>query len=327
MALSEQFVDAHIANWQQSLNSAYYPHRKYWPARLFHHAPLENAIAILREGMLRSRNDAENTHPRDVAAPGVISNQTAAHDFVRMYFRPKTPTQYCIEGIRKAGECPYGDQTHVPLLVMFALDARTVLCQADIRFSARNMQIGGTQTESTEEAFSAVPFLKVFSEGNTGGDRSFTDARCAEVLANSPLSLEHCLREIYFRSEPERDTVLHLLGNEAAQWLNRCYVSDALKVFEKRHAFVQEVGLTPKGVVFAFNERSDRKNLVVKIEVFDAIGQRLVDFYNADLPARPPQASRWIINQALGPNVYLVRIQIEGHLAYEAQIPLVDVVF
>jgi hypothetical protein len=281
----------------------------------------------LREGMLRSRNDSANTHPRDVAAPGVISNQTGAHDFVRMYFRPKTPTQYNIEGIRKPGECKYGDQTHVPLLVMFGLDARTVLSQPDVRFSARNMQLTGTPTYSTEAEFSAIPFLKVFSEGNTGGDRSFTDARCAEVLAPSPLPLAHTLREIYFRSEPERDTVLHLLGTDAAPWLSRCYVSDALKVFEKKHAFVQEVTLTPKGVVFVFNERADRKNLTVKVDVYDAAGTQVINFYNADLAARPPQAARWIVNKLLAPNVYLVRIHVEGHLAYEANIPLVDVVF
>ena len=46
----------------------------------------------------------------------------ADNDF---YFRPKTPTQWHIEGIRKAGECNYGDPTHAAVLVVFALDAKT----------------------------------------------------------------------------------------------------------------------------------------------------------------------------------------------------------
>lgn len=327
MALSEEFVAAHIAHWQAALTTPYWPHRKYWPTRLFHHAPLENALAILREGMLRSRNDGNNTHPRDVAAPGVIDNETAAHGHVRMYFRPKTPTQYPIEGIRKAGECKYGDKTHAPVLVMLALDAKAVLCRPDVRFSARNMQLSGTPTYDTEAAFSAIPFIKVFSEGGTGGDRSITDARCAEVLTNSPLPLADALLEIYFRSEPERDTVLHLLGADAAPWIGRCYVSDALKVFEKDYAFVQEVALTPRGVVFAFNARRDRKALAVKIEVFDSAGEKAVDFYNSALAARPPDGGKWIFAGELGADIYLVRIRIDDQLAYESRVPLGDVVF
>lgn len=327
MALSAAFVDAHVARWQQALTSPFYPHRKHWPTRLYHHAPLENALAILREGVLRSRNDEDNTHPRDVAAPGVIDATTAAHDYARLYFRPKTPTQYHIEGIRKAGECNYGEQTHAPVLIMLGLESRSVLCQPDVKFSDKNMQLGSALTGHTEDFFNTIPFAKVFSEGGTGGDRSFTDARCAEVLATSPLDLGECLKEIYFRSEPERDTVLHALGDAREEWINRCIVSDALKLFEKNYAFVQEVTLTPKGLIFFFNERRDRRPLDVQIEAFSKSGARIIHFRNEEMTARPLEAKRWIINQPLVPGVYLVRIKLEGQLAYEAEIPLFDVVF
>lgn len=327
MALSRASVDAHIAHWRAALESPYYPHRKHWPARLFHHAPLENAVSILRQGLLRSRNDRHNKRQRDIAAPGVIDARDHAHDFVRLYFRPKTPTQYHIEGIRRNADCAYGADTHAPLLVMFALDARTVLTRPDVRFSDRNMQLGSAQPGSDQAYFDAIPFNKVYSEGGTGGDRSVTDARCAEVMTSSPLELPSCLREIYLRSEAERDTLLHMLGADRARWANLCYVSDALKVFEKRFAFVKKVGLTPEGVVFAFNARHDRRPLDVKIDVYDQDGLRHIDFHNHQLAATPPNASRWIFKHQLSPGIYTVHVTLEGHLAHSSLISLQDTLF
>lgn len=327
MALRTAFVDEHIARQTQRLTSEYYPHRRHWPARLFHHAPLENAVAILQAGFLRSRNDPLNPHPRDVAAPDVINTRADAHDYVRLYFRPKTPTQYSIEGIRKPNECPYGEVTHAPFLVMFAFDARSVLCQPHVRFSDRNMQLGATVSGDTEEYFGQIPFEKVFSEGNTGGDRSITDARSAEVLSSSPLSLPDCLREIYFRSEPERDTVLHMLGAQRETWAKMGHVSDALKVFQKRHTFVQEVSLTPEGITFLLNPRHDLAKIKVTISITDAAGGRVADFYNEALDARPPGNNRWIYKHAFADGTYTVEIHLEGHLAYRAMIPLDSILF
>jgi hypothetical protein len=327
VALRPEFVGEHIARQSQRLTSEYYPHRKHWPARLFHHAPLENAIAILQAGVLRSRNDPLNPHPRDVAAPDVINTRVDAHNYVRLYFRPKTPTQYSIEGIRKINECPYGEGTHAPFLVMFALDARTVLSQQDVRFSDRNMQIGAAISGDTEAYFSQIPFEKVFHEGNTGGDRSITDARSAEVLASSPLNLRECLREIYFRSEPERDTVLHMLEAQRDTWARICHVSDALKVFQKRHTFVQDVTLTPEGITFLLNPRHDLAKIKVAISIVDASGQTVADFYNDALDARPPGNNRWIYKHSLADGTYTVDIRLEDQLAYRAKIPLDSILF
>ena len=196
MALSKDFVDQHISDWQQRLTSEIYGHRKHWPSHLFHHSPLENAVAIVRDGCLRSRNDEANQRARDVAAPGVIDTRNYAHDFVRLYFRPKTPTQWNIEGTRKVGECKYGDDAHAPVLVMFMLTAQTVLSRPDIKFSNKNMQLTDAATGDDESFFGSIPFVKVFSEGSNGGDKSITDARCAEVLCTSPLYLEDTLRRI-----------------------------------------------------------------------------------------------------------------------------------
>ena len=328
MALSAAFVDQHIAHWQGQLTSPHYAHRRHWPSHLFHHAPLENAVNILRDGCLRSRNDPKNLRTLDVAAPGVIGARDHAHDSVRLYFRPKTPTQWNIEGIRKAGECKYGEDAHAPVLVMFLLDARSVLTLPDIHFSDKNMQLASTVSGYDEGYFAQIPFAKVFSEGDTGGDRSLTNARCAEVLTLSPLSLSTTLRRICLRSEPEKDTLLHMLGEQRADWEQYCHVSDALKVFQKEYTFVDVLRLTSEGVIFRLNARKNGGRIKVKIDVWDSQEHHVVDFYNEShepVPADP--RSSWIWKHALQHDMYRVEVRLEGHLAYQSYMVLGDTLF
>jgi hypothetical protein len=258
----------------------------------------------------------------------VIDARDHAHDSVRLYFRPKTPTQWHIEGIRKPGECHFGDATHAPVLVMFLLDARSVLSRPDIRFSNKNMQLMDVVPGSDEAYFAQIPFEKVYSEGNTGGDRSLTEARCAEVLAQSPLDLDGALRSICLRSEPEKETLLHMLGEHRADWEGYCHVSDALKVFQKEYAFVDVMRLTSEGVIFRLNARKDGGRIEVKIDVWDGQGSHIVDFHNAaHAPVPPDPNSNWIWRQPLPHDRYLVEVRLEGQLAFQSHMVLGDTLF
>lgn len=103
MALSQAVIQAHIADWEPRLSSTFYSHRRHWPSRLFRHEPLENILSILHAGHLLSRNDANasNAIVNDIAPADILNANTLSHQYVRLYFRPKTPTQYHIEGIRE----------------------------------------------------------------------------------------------------------------------------------------------------------------------------------------------------------------------------------
>lgn len=164
MPLSEGEVDAHIEKWESALAAGSYPHRRYWPSRLFHHSPIENAVRILNEGYIRARRDPENAVQRDVAGRNVINLRHDAHDFVRFYFRPKTPTQFHIEGIRKEDECEeFG--VHAPILIMFVFRAKPILTNAGTRFSDENMQRGSALVGDDLGFFRTIPFEKVYQEG------------------------------------------------------------------------------------------------------------------------------------------------------------------
>lgn len=327
MALSKAFVNKHIAHWSEQLGSGVRAYRKHWPSCLFHHATLETALTIINDGHLRARNDPRRQQFQDVAASGVIDNRQEAHGRVRLYFRPRTPTQFHIEGIRKDADCQYGPDAHAPVLVMFVLDAKRVLTRPDVLFSDQNMQKNAAQTGNDEAFFASIPFASVFHEGGIAGDHSIIDSRCAEVLPASPLPLADALSGIWFRSEPERDTFLYRLGAAADQWQPHCSVSEELKVFDKRFSFVADIDLSREGVSFRLNHRHDLQNVSISIQGYNAQNQICLDFRNDDFKTYNQSGGRWIHRAALEPSNYLVRVQLENHLAYEAMIRLDDSLF
>lgn len=151
MGLSPAVARAHIDDWEAALGRGNRLYRRNWPSRLFRHEPLENAVEILRSGTLLSRTASEGRRVRDIAPPGIIQRRHEAHDYVRLYFRPKNPTQYHIEGIRRPAE--YYQGHHAPVLIIFVFGAQDILTAPGVEFSDGNMQAGATRKGSTNREF------------------------------------------------------------------------------------------------------------------------------------------------------------------------------
>lgn len=327
MALSRAFVLAHIARWEAELQNPYNPHRAKWPKRLFHHSPLDNVVRILTEGALRSRSDPANQRQSDVAGAGVIDARIEAHRYVRLYFRPNTPTQYHIEGIRRPDECGFGVQAHAPILVMLLLKSEHVLTLPDVEFSDRNMQADNVRRGATENFFATIPFGMVFHEGGIGGIRDIIAHRCAEALTTSPLPLHDMLEAICFRSEAEKSTALALLGNAAPRWRDRMWVSEDLKLFGRRFAFVKEATMTRAGLIMSINPRHDMGAIDLKVQVRDEVGRVVLDRWYDALPSVPPQGHKWRIEHAFADGLYTVELKIEDHLAFYGEQTVGDIIF
>jgi hypothetical protein len=102
-------------------------------------------------------------------------------------------------------------------------------------------------------------------------------------------------------------------------------VSNDLLVFERRYVFVEEVYLASDGVVFMLSPRHDLQNVSIAVKAWDSAGKQIVDFFNANLPTRPSAPStsqRWRTPATLPNGSYLVEIQLEGHLAFNARLGL-----
>ena len=161
----------------------------------------------------------------------------------------------------------------------------------------------------------------MFHVGATGGDKSITEHRCAEVLAASPLPLSTALQWIDCRTVAERETLCDMLGDCAKSWSNKIIVSNDLLVFERKYVFVEYVGIVENGLVFELNPRTDQKPISVKVVAADSTGKEVIHFVNREMAAHPEASiRRWRIAASLPHGTYRVRIELEGHLAFCANV-------
>ncbi len=316
MGLSLDVVRAHIDHWEHHLGRGNRPYRRHWPSRLFRHEPLENAVNILQSGVLLSRREAAGEIERDIAPADIIASRAAARDSVRLYFRPKSPTQYQIEGIRKPTDLYHGRQA--PVLIIMVFRAEDILTQPGVEFSDGNMQSYGTVTGSTDAEFEAIPFDLVYHDGvfgrHTAQGAEIVRRRCAEVPLPSPLDLPGNLQAVLCRSPAERATLLHRLGNSADHWSGRIRVFAAPGLFESRYTYLNSVDGKPDGIAFTLNPRHDGATVTTTMWVWDDNGRQRMHFGPKELDP----AKRWKSRETLEPGTYLARFELEGCLAYEA---------
>src|SRR5207249_7326763 len=127
----------------------------------------------------------------------VIAAQQQAHAYARLYFRTKNPTQFHVEGIRKASEYYHRDSdTHAPVLVIMIFRAEGILTTPGVCFSDGNMQSGMTDKFSTDDEFIKLPFDKIYHVGSIQSGSDIIRCRCAEVLVPDQLILDHRLQAV-----------------------------------------------------------------------------------------------------------------------------------
>jgi ssDNA thymidine ADP-ribosyltransferase, DarT len=247
MKVTRAELTAHVAKWASAPAHTAAP---WIPKYVYHFTDINNAVSILRTGELLSRSEAlaRKLMSHDNASAQVIAATSAAHlDFVRMYFRPRTPTQYYNEGIRPAAKRPF-DNAHCPVPIFFVFDLVETLSLPGTQFSDRSMAVSGATHDDTSALFSQIPFDLVYHEGPIDTAlraRNVIQHRHAEVLAPRSLKLD-TLRWIGCRSHAERESLLCLLGNDRPTWETR--VSVALqRLFLRGGCCVESAALDATG--------------------------------------------------------------------------------
>lgn len=180
---------------------------------------------------------------RDCASASVLSNTPPwVKDYVRLYFAPKTPMLYLVEGIKRQPddwpECP------IPVYLDFSPQ---ILTLPNVKLSDGNMASPATNCEdASEEFFARLPFDKIYHRGSTWllNHHEIMLRRHAEVLMKAELRLDH-LRRLVFRSEAEKALGIALLpklltvpSDVDRSWFNakRPFL-DTLTQTENGHAF------------------------------------------------------------------------------------------
>ena len=229
--------------------------RSWWPDYLFHCTDILNVANILRSGELLSRTQARcsNNLLTDIAAPGVIDATSLSwQDYVRLYFRPKTPTQYRNEGFRPIEKIEMGAHCPVPVYVLF--DSMAVLSRRDSRFTDGNLAGGGTPKSAIDD-LCQMPFQFIYHNGSFMPDEksSIVYHRNAEVLIPQRLDLQS-VQHILCRSPAEYDTLRNLLPIGALnRWGMKIGIIPKWSLFHSVWTFVQQVDLNDERILVTFN--------------------------------------------------------------------------
>lgn len=245
-------IQHHIETWASRLGPL-----RWWPRYVYHFTDVRNAASIIRDGHLHSRAAAEQRGLMQVdnASPEIIQRTRPEHlQYVRLYFRPRTPTQYRNEGIRPINQRKLGG-AHCPIPVYFCLDALTVLALDETEFSDGNMGSPRVRHSGERDFFFSIPFHLVFHNRWFAPEErdEIVFRRNAEVLVPDSLPLDPALKFIVCRSVAERQTLLHLLPtNLCRRWTPRIRLGEQ-GLFERKWTYVEEVVTVDDEVIFRFN--------------------------------------------------------------------------
>ena len=259
--------------------------RSWWPDYVFHFTDLQNAVSILKTGALLGRVEAQKRGLMDTdnASQEVIdSTDDEWQDYVRLYFRPRTPTQYRNEGFRPVEQRWQG--AHCPVPIYFLFDFKSVLSCADSRFTDGNLA-------SNPKVFSSVPDLKQIPFEYVYHDSSIPDElkseiifrRHAEVIVPKRMGLE-ALRYIVCRSQAEYETLLHLLPKSTlGRWGHKIIRDYQTRLFFKRWIYVQSAELHSSHVGLNFNKAQqyqDRGTFHADVSVTDTLSGRTLGIWS-----------------------------------------------
>lgn len=294
--------------------------QRWWPGHLFHFTDLTNAVKILGDGKLVSRSELERTGGliTDIASPEVISSTGSRwKEYVRLYFRPRTPTQYRNEGFRPVGQREMN--AHCPVPVSFIFDAESILTRPPTLFSDGNLATG-VEPGNTAEYFQSLPFEKIYHDRSLWGlsdseKRNLIFHRHAKVIVPDAIDLSS-LRLIGCRSEAEFQTLIHLLSSDVyLKWSKRIAVSRRFGLFFRRWPFLERADLSISANSFSFNPSTNTGPFHAKIELTETRTKKLYVWEKNDFHASGTLSLD--LSNLADPESYTVKFTLDGHLAYE----------
>ena len=232
--------------------------QKWWPNYLYRVDNITAAAKILNMGRLLSRDVAQSCGlmDKDCASPDVIRiTNPKWMKYVRLYFRPRTPTQYDSEGFRPPSKYVLGAHCPIPIVMLF--DSCDILTRETTVFSNGNLA-KNAETGSDSAFLIKIHFKKVYHD--SGFKPPLRDEivfhRHSEVVIPDELDMS-ALRFIGCRTHAEYETFYSLLQPEARnQWSDKIGLGAKLNLHFRHWTFVEEVELNSKRIKFRFNPSS-----------------------------------------------------------------------
>ena len=295
--------------------------RRWWPSFLCHYTDIQNAARILSSGFLYSRQHLEDTQRLAVSSGSnevLAGTQSWIKDCVRLYFRPKTPTQYHAEGVKSAQTLQRSrfPDAHCPVPVFFLFDSAEILSREDCWFSDRGLASRNYQIMSTAQDLADLDWRKIYHTGPIDFRRpeesDIISRRMAEVIIPGHLDMKS-LKWIYCRSEAEKDTLLHLLTDALRhQHEGRILATARSELFYRQHTYLESVRMDSEVAYLSFSPDTQSQGsfqLQVIIRSGDEIRQSTEDAFSFQRGE-----FRWIINT--GFDDYVFELRLDEHMVY-----------
>jgi len=234
--------------------------QNWWARYLFHFTDITNAIKILECEALYSRNKAiaKKLMQCENASPDVIENtKEEFKDFVRLYFRPRTPTQYHNEGFRPLTDRELGG-AHCPVPIIFLFNSEPILTDSETYYSDGNIASSNVLVSNKAEFYLSLDFKDIYHDSSLYGyDKNTRSSiiyhRQSEVLIHNQLMLDH-IYGIFCRSSAEYDTLKNLLSSDIwDKWSDKIGVDNKNTFYFNRWPYITEVELNLDQIIIYFN--------------------------------------------------------------------------
>ncbi len=250
--------------------------RQWWLDYLFHFSDVRNVVSILNEGFLFSRNELQRRGLswQDAASTEIIEQTDSGFiDYVRLYFRPLTPTAYRNEGFRPK---PRQYQTaHCPVPVYLLFDHRAIITLDATRFSNGSLARQNHEVFRSANEYRRLDFKKIYhNQWLSDEEKSeIVNARHAEVIHPKAISLDH-LRYICCRSQAEYETLRNVLSPVIwNRFRSLVRARNPHTLFNLKWLHVTKATLTKQSIGFEFHGPTSREDcgpFEIRVDIYDS---------------------------------------------------------
>jgi hypothetical protein len=311
--------------------------RNWWPKYFFHFTDIRNALGIIEKGWIYARNVAteQNIMCSNNASDTVLElSHSEIKEYARLYFRPRTPTQYNNEGYKPKMVRKPDFNANCPVPIFFILDSNKVLNMDGVMFSETSC--AGTSNInllSGEKSYENLPFDKIYHDGVFLQENrdDIVKHRQAEIVRLDGIPINECLKGIVCRSIAEKHTLLYLLRTQNLDKYNvyRSLIQCApkLKMFYDNGIYISNVEFDEKLLIklndpykrYSYNNSNTPVNCVINIFYVDnnkiinrAVHSGTVDYKKCEMISVD-------VLKNISQNI-IVEISFDGILMYKNQI-------
>lgn len=233
---------------------------KWWATHAFHFTALDNAISILKSGVLYSRIKAEQNslmHNENASRAVISMTDFEVLSYVRFYFRPLTPTQYHNEGY-KHPQLRYDSQgANISIPVFFVFRLNSLLSDNKTAFSCKSKAGHNDEVLAGVEKFAGLNFEQIYASSYMTNSEEEKKYRQAEILYPDAYKIDDSLEVILCRSEVERNTLLKKLKEEDSKIYKKYKTLIKIgkrNVFKNNGFFVKSVSYCDGRLDIFFND-------------------------------------------------------------------------